>query len=70
MKKVAGNNLQEMSVFDVYQSAELKKEEKKSVSFRLIFQSSNKTLESKEIERALRDIVERVEKIFAARLRD
>jgi len=62
--------LQEISVFDIYQNAELKEEGKKSVSFRLVFQSPNKTLESKEIERALRDIVERVEKIFAARLRD
>ena len=70
IKKVAGNNLQEISVFDIYQNAELKEEGKKSVSFRLVFQSPNKTLESKEIERALRDIVERVEKIFAARLRD
>ena len=70
IKKVGGKNLQEVNVFDVYQSAELEKEKKKSVSFHLIFQSPSKTLESEELERVLRDIVEKVEKIFVARLRD
>jgi len=70
IKKAGGKNLQEVDVFDVYQSAELEKEKKKSVSFRLIFQSPSKTLESKELERILRDIVEKVEKMFVARLRD
>jgi len=70
MKEVAGNDLQEINVFDIYQNAELEKEEKKSVSFHLIFQSPIKTLESKEIEKMLENITKKVEQIFAAKLRD
>jgi phenylalanyl-tRNA synthetase beta chain len=70
IRKEAGSNLREINIFDVYQNAELEAKEKKSVSFHLIFQSPSKTLESKEIERALEAIVEKVEKIFAAKLRD
>ena len=70
IRKTAGNNLQEVSIFDIYQSAELEQAEKKSVSFHLIFQSSTKTLKNKEIERILEDIIEKVEKVFAAKLRD
>jgi phenylalanyl-tRNA synthetase beta chain len=70
IRKATDQNLQEVSVFDIYQSIELEKERKKSVSLHLIFQSPNKTLENKEIERALRNITERVEKVFAAKLRD
>ncbi|CAI2189396.1 10380_t:CDS:2 [Funneliformis geosporum] len=69
IREIAGNNLQEIKVFDVYQSAELERTEKKSVSFHLVFQSPIKTLESKEIEKILENIIERVEKVFAAKLR-
>ena len=61
IKKTAGQNLKEVKVFDIYQSAELEKKQKKSVGFRLTFQSPIKTLESKEIERMLESIVEKVE---------
>ena len=69
IKKVADNSLQEIKVFDIYQSAELEKAGKKSVSFHLIFQSSLKTLESKEIEKILAVIIEKVERVFVAKLR-
>src|SRR5207302_8007727 len=70
IREAAGSNLQELNIFDVYQSAELKEERKKSVSFRLVFQSSIKTLENKEIEEILKDIIASIEKLFAAKVRD
>jgi len=70
MKRTAGDNLQEVNIFDIYQNAELAQAGKKSVSFHLIFQSSTKTLKNKEIEEILKDIIEKVEKLFAARARD
>ena len=69
VKETADNNLQEVKVFDIYQSTELERERKKSVSFHLIFQSPTKTLERKEIEKILKNIIERVEKTFAGKLR-
>ena len=70
IRREAGDNLHEISIFDVYQNAELEQLGKKSVSFHLLFQSSTKTLENKEIEKMLREIVTKIEKIFAAKLRD
>ncbi|KLL05069.1 MAG: phenylalanyl-tRNA synthetase beta chain [Mycoplasmataceae bacterium RV_VA103A] len=70
MKKTAGPNLQEVNVFDIYQNAKLRNNKKKSVSFHLVFQSASQTLQNKEIEKILRDITEKVEKIFNAKIRD
>lgn len=70
IKKTADKNLQSVNVFDIYQNTELAQEKKKSVSFRLVFQSSDRTLKNKEIEKILKDIGKRVEKVFAAKLRD
>ncbi|MEG7978742.1 MAG: hypothetical protein NY202_02325 [Mollicutes bacterium UO1] len=70
IRKAGGDNLQAVSIFDVYQSVELTKERKKSASFHLIFQSPAQTLENKEIEKILGDISEKIEKIFMAKLRD
>jgi len=70
IKEIAGNNLQEIKVFDVYQNVELEREREKSVSFHLNFQSPIKTLESKEIEKILENIIKKVEQVFAAKLRN
>ncbi|WNE40349.1 MAG: Phenylalanine--tRNA ligase beta subunit [Mycoplasmataceae bacterium] len=70
IKKTAEKNIQEIKVFDIYQNDKLAKEKRRSISFRLIFQSTVKTLESKEIEKMLKDIVKKVEKKFAAELRN
>ncbi|CFW92784.1 Phenylalanine--tRNA ligase [endosymbiont DhMRE of Dentiscutata heterogama] len=69
IKEIAGRDLQEIKVFDVYQNAELRNNEKKSVSFHLIFQSASQTLQNKEIEKTLQDIIEKVEKSFSAKIR-
>ena len=70
IKGVASNNLREINIFDIFQNTELEKKGKKSVSFHLIFQSSTKTLESKEIEKILENIIEKVEREFSAKLRN
>lgn len=69
IRKITGDNLQEITVFDVYQNAEMAKVGERSMSFHLIFQSFTKTLESKEIEEIMKNIIERVENLFSAKLR-
>ena len=70
MKKLGGENLQEVSVFDVYQNAELEQQAKKSVSFHLVFQSFSCTLQTAEVEKIAKLIGEKVEKLFQAKMRD
>jgi len=70
MKKFGGDILQEVSIFDVYQNAELKQQGKKSVSFHLVFQSFTRTLETAEMEKVAKLIGEKIEKLFHAKLRD
>ena len=70
IKEVVGDNLQELVIFDIYQNTEMAKEEKKSVSFHLVFQSSVKTLENKEIEKIIKNVSEKVEELFKAKLRE
>ncbi|CAJ0914570.1 1301_t:CDS:2 [Entrophospora sp. SA101] len=62
--KLGGNNLQEVTILDVYQNKELEQENKKSVSFHLVFQSSTKTLEKKEVEEILKIINKPKEQII------
>jgi phenylalanyl-tRNA synthetase beta subunit len=62
--------LQEVIIFDVYQSVEMAKIAKKSASFRLTFQSSAKTLEKKEIEEMIRVVSKNLQKRFSAELRE
>ncbi|CAG8455455.1 21720_t:CDS:2 [Gigaspora margarita] len=57
IKRVGGENLYQVNIFDVYQSPELAQAEKKSVSFRLTFQSATGTLEKSEIEKTITQIV-------------
>ena len=70
IKGVVGDNLQELVIFDIYQNTEMAKEGKKSVSFHLIFQSATKTMENKEIEKIIKSVSEKVEKLFKAKLRN
>lgn len=70
IKKFGGEFLQEVKVFDVYQNAELEQQKKKSVSFRLVFQSFTRTLEAQEIEKFTNQIGKKIEELFSAKLRD
>jgi phenylalanyl-tRNA synthetase beta chain len=69
LKKIGGDELVEISIFDVYQSAEMSKKKQKSVSYHLIFQSPTKTLENKEIEKNIIEISEKIKDLFNAELR-
>ena len=70
MKNIGGENLQEVKIFDTYRSTEMAKKGQKSVSFRLIFQSLFGTLKNTEVEKVKNAISEKIEKRFAAKLRD
>lgn len=70
IRELAGDNLQELVMFDIYQNTEMAKAEKKSVSFHLVFQSSTKTLENKEMEIMIKSIGEKIEKLFSAKVRE
>ncbi|CAI2186030.1 560_t:CDS:2 [Funneliformis geosporum] len=65
IKRLGGDKLVEINIFDVYQSVEMGKRKQKSVSYHLVFQSSTKTLENKEIEESIIEISEKVEQIQA-----
>jgi phenylalanyl-tRNA synthetase beta chain len=56
IRKAAGPLLQHCEIFDVYQNQELKEAGRKSVAFRLRFQSDKETLKDNEVN-ALRDKV-------------
>ncbi|MEX2436130.1 MAG: phenylalanine--tRNA ligase subunit beta [Balneolaceae bacterium] len=68
IKKTAGNKLQSVSVFDVYEGENLGND-KKSIAFRLTFLDSNKTLNIKDVEPMVQKIVQSLEKTFGAKLR-
>ena len=70
IKSVGGEILQEASIFDIYQNTQMEENRQKSVSFHLVFQSPLKTLENKEIEEVIDNIIKKVEKLFAAKLRE
>ena len=69
IKKVGGVELIEVNIFDVYQSAEMSKKKQKSVSYHLVFQSSTKTLENKEVEKIIIEVSEKIKELFGAELR-
>jgi len=69
IKRVGGENLCQVNIFDVYQSPELAREEKKSVGFRLTFQSATGTLEKSEIEKTIAQIITHLAGLFRISLR-
>lgn len=69
IKKLGGENLREVKIFDVYQNTELEKQEKKSISLHLVFQSFVRTLEAEEVEKVVQRIGKKVENLFQAKLR-
>ena len=69
IKKVGGSELKEVNIFDTYQNTELAQRGKKSVSFHLIFQSTEKTLTKAQIERILEKISTHLTELFQAEVR-
>ncbi|WP_407377452.1 phenylalanine--tRNA ligase subunit beta [Megamonas funiformis] len=68
MTKVAGQNLTQITLFDVYTGKQVE-EGKKSLAFSLTFQSNDKTLTDAEIDPAIEKIVAKLQKDFNANLR-
>jgi phenylalanyl-tRNA synthetase beta chain len=69
IKKSGGEYLQEVMLFDVYQNESLFSNRQKSLSFRLIFQSSQKTLEKNEVKNSMTKIEEKLTEIFTVKIR-
>ena len=68
MKSVNQSILQNVSPVDIYQSK--KDKSSKDVLFSLSFQSSKKTLEDKDVNAIITEIINIVSKKFNAKLRD
>lgn len=68
MTKAAGQNLTQITLFDVYTGKQVE-EDKKSLAFSLTFQSNDKTLTDAEIDPAIEKIVTKLQKDFNANLR-
>ena len=68
MTKAAGQNLTQITLFDVYTGKQVE-EGQKSLAFSLTFQSNDKTLTDAEIDPAIEKIVAKLQKDFNANLR-
>ena len=68
MTKAAGQNLTQITLFDVYTGKQVE-EGKKSLAFSLTFQSNDKTLTDAQIDPAFEKIVAKLQKDFNANLR-
>lgn len=68
MTKAAGQNLVQITLFDVYTGKQVEAG-KKSLAFSLTFQSNDKTLTDAEVNTAIEKIVAKLQKDFDADLR-
>ena len=68
MTKAAGQNLVDITLFDVYTGKQVEAG-KKSLAFALTFQSNDKTLTDAEIDASVEKIIAKLEKDFRASLR-
>jgi phenylalanyl-tRNA synthetase beta chain len=68
VRRRGGALLAEVQLFDVYQGAPLSEEEK-SLAYRLLFRSPDRSLTSEEVDELLAGIVEHVSRALGARLR-
>jgi len=64
-----GELLQFVDIFDVYSGEKVEKG-KKSIAFRLKFQSKERTLKDKEVDKVFKKIITKSEQHFNASLRD
>ena len=68
IKKFAGSKLSEIKIFDVYTGSGIS-EDKKSISFNLVFSDNDKTLNDEEINEIMKKIIDGVEKSLGAEIR-
>lgn len=68
IRETAGESLQELDVFDVFEGESLG-ENKKSIAFRLSFLDKEKTLTIKDVEPIINKVLKELEKTYSAKLR-
>jgi phenylalanyl-tRNA synthetase beta chain len=69
IKNIIGELFVSCKLFDVYKGKNIGKN-KKSITFNLVMQSKEKTLEDKEIDKKSKDIINSLNKKFNAKIRD
>ena len=68
IKKAGGTNLRSVSVIDVYQGKGID-ESLKSITFRIFWQATGATLEDKEVDQFVENLVNHAAQMFKAKLR-
>ena len=68
IKENAGEYLEKLSLFDIYQGAQIG-EGKKSMAFNLVFVSNDRTLSVGEIDQAIQNILKALREELGAELR-
>ena len=68
IKSKSGNILEKLEIFDVYKGPQIA-ENKKSISYKLIFRDKSKTLNDTEINKVINTILEALKNNFGAELR-
>jgi len=69
VREIAGDLLQEVVIFDVYQGKGIETG-RKSIAFGLILQDNSRTLAEQDVEAVVTDVTDRLAKEFGATLRD
>ena len=67
--KTANKLLKDVKVFDVYEGNNIEKN-KKSVAFNLLFNGIDHTLTDDEVNEQMKKIIDKIESIYKASLRD
>ena len=68
IKQTGKKILSKVELFDVY-TGENVKENEKSLAFKLTFEDASKTLETQEVDKIVKSILNRLDYVFKARLR-
>lgn len=68
IKKAAGDNLESVNLFDVYQGDQIEKG-KKSLAFNLLYQSQERTLNVEEVDESIKNILKLLKEQLNAELR-
>lgn len=68
MKAAAGDMLESVRLFDVYKGAQIETGHK-SVALSLVFRAPDRTLDEKEVQDAVENVLRRAEEALGAKLR-
>ncbi|TYB32048.1 MAG: phenylalanine--tRNA ligase subunit beta, partial [Candidatus Mcinerneyibacterium aminivorans] len=69
IKEKAGEDLESVRLFDVYEGKPLEKN-KKSLAYSLVFRSLDKTLSEKDVNDRIENVIEEVKEKFNAKMRE